>query len=203
MLGALGYSPNVAQSSDVVLAIRGLFSLVPVVFASLSLVIAARFPIDEAVHRAIRVGIARHGRGEPAVDPLTGATLLPTGGREVAEETGWLLDHFSPGELRRALRHGTPVLLRDACLATLAAAGTTVAAVALAVRQLGALSEPPGPVPVVAIVVSGIGLSTTVFHALRIRPALDLRRRPAKPEVLHAHLSGIERDRGESAQGAA
>ncbi len=203
VLGALGYRPNVAQSPDVVLAIRFFFAAVPVVFASLSLLIASRFPIDEKIHRAIRDGIARHARGEPAEDPLTGAVLPPAGEREVEEETSWLLDHHSPGELRRALRDGTPVLLRDALLAGAAALALSIGSVALALSRVGTLSDEPGPVPVIAIVVAGISLSAAVFHGLRIRPALALRRRPAKPEVLQAQLDAISRERGEPPRGGA
>jgi GPH family glycoside/pentoside/hexuronide:cation symporter len=197
IFGALGYRPNVAQSPDVVLAIRCFFAAVPVVFASLSLLIAMRFPIDEKAHREIRRGIARHARGESAEDPLTGTVLPPVGEREVEEETSWLLDHHSPGELRRALRDGSASLLRDALLAGAGSLVLAAGSVALALSRIGTLSDEPGPVPVIAIVVAGISLSTTVFHALRIRPALALRRRPAKPDVLQAHLEAIARERGE------
>ncbi len=196
VIGALGYRPNAVQSPEVVFAIRGFFAGVPVIFASLSLLIASRFPIDERIHRAIRDGIDRHARGDSAQDPLTGAELPPPGDREVAEETGWLLDHHSPGELRRALRRGPGVLLRDALLAAAGAAGVAAAAVALGVSRIEALRDPPGPVPVVSIVVAGIAFSLAVFHTLRVPSARRLIRNGVKPEVLQAQLDAVARERG-------
>ncbi len=106
ILGAIGYVSNAVQTPGVILAIKAIFALVPAVCGLLSFLIAWRFPITEKIHRAILDGIARHERGEHAIDPLTNAIVPPPNASGVYEATGWFLDNFSPGELRRYLARG-------------------------------------------------------------------------------------------------
>jgi GPH family glycoside/pentoside/hexuronide:cation symporter len=192
ILGAIGYQPNAEQTPEVVFAIRVLFALVPAAFSSFALLIAWRFPITERVHRRIRAGIDAHARGEAARDPLGGARLFPPGARDVDEETGWLLDHFSPRELRRAASRGTGSLCRDVALAALAALGVCAACVTLAVFRVGDLSNQPGTSAVVAIAVAGLALSVFLFHAIRLRVARRLQGEPLRPADLRAHLAALE-----------
>ena len=50
------------------------------------------------------------------------------------------------------------------------------------------LSEEPGLLPVVAIVVAGVAFSMALFHAIRVRAAILYRRRPIEPAILRAHI---------------
>jgi len=190
VLAWLGYVPNQPQTPEVVTAIKAIFALTPAAFSTAALLIAWRFPVSEAVHAAILKGVAAHARGEPALDPLTGQIVMPPDRQAVEEGTGWFLDHFSRGELLRVLRDGPGRALRDVLQAALA---TLVVATGLAVwvaNDLAANHGNPGPVAVVAIVIAGFSLTASVFHALRIAPALRLRRLSVPPETLRAHLDG-------------
>ncbi len=193
VLHAMGYQPNVPQSEEVLFALRALVGLVPAAFAGLALVIAWRFPITEEIHRRIQDGIERHARGELAEDPLDGRVLAPPGLRPVSEETGWLLDHFSAGELRRARDRGAPGLRRDCALAMAGSVLAFLAAVGLAWREVADLSGEPGALGVLAIAAAGILLSAVVFHAIRLRAALALAREGVSHEDLKAHCEAIAR----------
>lgn len=188
VLAALGYQPNVEQSPQVQFAIRAIFALAPAATALVAFAVACFFPISEAIHREIWAGIEAHKRGEAATDPLTGVVLPPPNDRGVDEDTGWFLDHFTSGELRRVLGNGSATLLRDAggwCLVSLALCGAGAFYTFEAVRDL---SEEPGLLPVVAIVVAGVAFSTALFHAIRVRAAILYQRRPVDPAVLRAHI---------------
>ncbi len=193
LLAWMGYQPNVAQSPDVVLAIRMIFALTPSAFSIAAFFIARRFPIDETVHRAILSGVEAHRRGEVAIDPLTKQRLMPPGTRTVDEDTGWFLDYFSVGELRRVLRRGVNGALGD----VLRVAALTVAlAVGLALwvaNEVSVSGGAPGPLAVIAIVGAGFALTVFVFHVSRIGPALKLRRAAVSEATIRAHLAHINR----------
>jgi GPH family glycoside/pentoside/hexuronide:cation symporter len=201
ILGSIGYQPNAEQAPQVVFAIRVLFALVPAAFSSAAFAIAWRFPIDERIHGRIQAGIDAHARGEVARDPLTGARLLPPGSREVDEETGWLLDHFSPGELRRVLSGGVARLRRDTALAALGSLGACAACVILASFQARDPSQQPGAIAVVAIAAAGAALAVLLFHAIRMRVARRLRSESLRPADLRAHLATLEPFRETSTEG--
>ena len=126
LIAWLGYQPNVAQSHDVVFAIRMIFALTPAAFSAAAFFIARRFPIDETVHRAILAGVEAHRRGDAAVDPLTHQRLMPSADRAVDEDTGWYLDYFSIGELRRVIRRGAGVAVVDVLRAAVVAIGIAI-----------------------------------------------------------------------------
>lgn len=190
-LGSLGYRPNVPQTPEVVLAIKGLFALTPAFFSALSFFIAWRLPITEPVHRAILRGIDAHRRGEAAEDPLTGAMLSPARGRTVPEDAAWFLDTFSPRELRRLGREGPASVLR----AVAAAAGFWLALGAGAALFVSAhlrdLSAQPGALTVIAVVVAGMSLAGFGFHALRLAAARRLATEPPDPALVQAHLESL------------
>jgi GPH family glycoside/pentoside/hexuronide:cation symporter len=191
VLGAIGYQPNAEQSEEVVFAIRALLGLVPAAFATLALVVAWRFPITETIHRDIQRGIERHARGEAVHDPLTGELLPPPGRRGVDDATGWLLDHFSRGELARAAERGVGRLRTDAALAAGFAAVACAAAVALALLRLRVEPGQAGAVAVVAIAAAGASFAVFVFHALRLRAARGIDPARVPPAVLEAHLAAL------------
>jgi GPH family glycoside/pentoside/hexuronide:cation symporter len=193
LLAWLGYQPNVAQSPDVVLAIRVIFALTPALFSFAAFFIARRFPIDETVHRAVLAGIDAHRRGEAATDPLTGQRLKPPSQRSVDEETGWFLDYFSVGELRRVLRRGTHGVLADVVRVAALAIAIAVGLAAWVAHDVSASGGTPGPFGVIAIVSAGFALTIFVFHLSRIVPALRLRRTAVSDATIRAHLAHIDR----------
>jgi GPH family glycoside/pentoside/hexuronide:cation symporter len=192
LLAWLGYQPNAVQSPDVVLAIRVIFALTPAAFSIAAFFIARRFPIDEAVHRAILAGIARHRGGDAAIDPLTQQRLAPPGDRTVHEDTGWFLDYFSTGELRRVLRRGRIGALGDVLRVAALALGIAVGLAVWVAREIASSGGTPGPLAVVAIVAAGFALTVFVFHLSRIGPALRLRREAVTDETIHSHLAHID-----------
>jgi len=190
ILGSIGYVPNAEQTPQVVFAIKAIFALAPAAFSVLAFFIAWRFPIDEAVHKAILAGIAQHARGEIATDPLTGEKLPPPRARVVDEETGWFLDHFSPRELRRFLDSGQRTIVRDAWRAAFGAIGACGIAIALVATQLTNLDVEPGPLPTLAVVSAGFAFAIFVFHLMRVSPARRLAAGAVPIDVVRAHLNG-------------
>jgi GPH family glycoside/pentoside/hexuronide:cation symporter len=197
LLAWLGYQPNVVQPPDVVLAIRVIFALTPAAFSIGAFFIARRFPIDETVHRAILSGIEAHRRGDAATDPLTQQRLLPPGVRAVDEDTGWFLDYFSVGELRRVLRRGVGGVLGDVARVAVLAIAISIGLAVWVARDVSASGGVPGPLAVIAIVSAGFALTVFVFHLSRIGPALKLRRAKVSEATIRAHLAHIDRVPGD------
>jgi GPH family glycoside/pentoside/hexuronide:cation symporter len=196
LLAWLGYQPNVAQSESVVLAIRSVFALTPAVFSIAAFFIAWRFPIDETVHRAILAGIEAHQRGESVVDPLTGRTLAPPDERSVDEDTGWFLDYFSRGELKRVRRRGARGALGDVLRVAALALALTIGLAFWVKADLEATGGNPGPLAVFAIVTAGFAFTVFVFHLSRIAPALRLRGEGISDATFDAHLANTDGERG-------
>ena len=196
LLASLGYQPNVPQSPEVLLAIRSVFALTPAAFSIAAFFIAWRFPINEVVHRAILAGVAAHGRGEPALDPLTGRTLSPAEHRDVDEDTGWFLDYFSRGELKRVRRRGAHGALGDVLRVAALALALTVGLAFWVNADLEATGGNPGPLAVFAIVIAGFALTVFVFHLSRIGPALRLRRAGITDATIDAHLAHTNGEMG-------
>jgi GPH family glycoside/pentoside/hexuronide:cation symporter len=188
ILGSIGYVPNAMQTPQVVFAIKAIFALTPALFSTLAFFIAWRFPIDERVHRAILQGIERHGRGEDATDPRTGEVLPPVRLRVVDEDTGWFLDHFSHGELRRAVDRDRRGVVRDVWVAAFAAIAVCIGSALLAGVSVTNLEVDPGPVPVLAVVTVGFAFAVFVFHLMRLAPARQLAAGTVSVEVIRAHL---------------
>jgi GPH family glycoside/pentoside/hexuronide:cation symporter len=192
ILAAVGYVPNQEQTPEVLLMIRALMGLFPIAFSVVALVVLSRYPISEVVHRKIREGIEAHARGDSVVDPLTARTLPPPSEREVEEETGWFLDYFSPGELRRGLRLGNGRVLRDVLRAAAASLIACLGATWISFARISSADVEPGMVAVVAVVVSGLSLTAFFFHALRIRPARRLARATVSSDTVRIHLKALE-----------
>jgi glycoside/pentoside/hexuronide:cation symporter, GPH family len=188
ILGSIGYVPNVAQTPQVVFAIRAIFALTPAFFSTLAFFIAWRFPIDEAVHRAILHGIAQQAQGRNATDPLTGEVLAPVRQRAVDEDTGWFLDYFSPRELLRFVTRDRQSIVRDVWIAAFAAIGVCVGAAVLAAFWVTNLEVDPGPIPVLAVVTVGFAFAVFVFHLMRLGPARELAKGAVPAPLIRAHL---------------
>jgi len=192
ILGAVGYVPNQAQTPEVILAIRTLYSLFPAVFYVTALAIVLRYPISEAVHRAIREGIARHQHGDPAVDPLTGAVVPPPGAASrQGEDTGWFLDYFSQRELERVLAFGPARLRIDVWRAFGVASLLCLSAGIVVSRSLAGLDGEPGPSTVVAVAGGGLALTAALFQAGRLGAAWRFMADPPARAVVEAHIERL------------
>jgi GPH family glycoside/pentoside/hexuronide:cation symporter len=76
ILGAVGYTPNMAQSEEVVLTLRVLYALVPSVCNIVALLIAVAYPISSQSHEAIKWAIGERKAGRPVKDPLHGERIM-------------------------------------------------------------------------------------------------------------------------------
>ncbi|GBD25869.1 putative symporter YjmB [bacterium HR30] len=188
ILGSIGYVPNQPQTPQVVFAIKAIFALAPAVFAFLAFLIALRFPISEQIHREILQGITRHREGLPAIDPLTGLTLPPPQDREVDEQTGWFLDHFSPRELEHYLAGSPAAAIKSAWRSAMGAVGVGVGSLAFAFTQVRSFEVDPGALPVLAVVASGFCVALAAFHLSRLPAARELARKQLPRHVIEAHL---------------
>lgn len=190
ILGELGYLPNAVQSPEVIVAIKAMFALLPAMCAVLAFMIAWRFPITEKVHRAILEGVDRHAQGLDAIDPLTGRTVPPPQAGPVDEATGWFLDNFSAGELRRHLKKRGLSSLRDVLVSAAGAIALSVFAAIYAISCARAPGTDLGALASLSVVAAGFALAVFVFHLLRISAALRLSAGNVPPAAIRAHLDG-------------
>ena len=191
VLATLGFQPNVEQTESVQWAIRVLFAAAPGIMAILAMGVAFKYPINERIQRATLAGIEAHRRGESALDPITGRRLAPPDERGLDEDTGWFLDHFSLGELRRALAGGDckRVLRRDTWLAL--GVSTVLFIVALlGVGRVLDLSGRPGIGLLMLVLLAGVAITGVCFHAFRV--SASSRAATISPEALRAHLAITE-----------
>lgn len=200
ILGGMGYVPNEAQQTPAVVdTLRVLISVVPAGFNAIGLALMWWYPLNERVHAAVRHAVAQHARGESATDPITGHSLPPLAAREVDEDTGWFLDHFSVRELRSYVEHGRSPFL-SALIKTLVSLAVVVVCVFVAVGAVDRLDVDPGPMPSLLIVLAGLSLALCAFHALRLVPARKLEGGAVSKEVVVLHLAALD---GEPEQTAA
>ncbi|MCG8589514.1 MAG: MFS transporter [Proteobacteria bacterium] len=192
VLASVGYAPNVEQSETVQWTIRAIYGLGPAITAALAMVVASFYPISQAVHTAIRQGIDAHARGESAVDPLTGARLAPPGDRDVDEETGWFLDHFSPRELERVEQRGPESLRAPIAFKVVLGGVVAFLATAFVVADVRSLETEPGTLAVMAILIAGYGLAAAAFHAVRWHKAGQLLEQPLPKDVVRRHRLAVE-----------
>jgi hypothetical protein len=190
VLATIGYVPNIEQTPQVVLAIKAIFALLPAFFSALAFVAALRFPIDERIHARIRLGIEAHANGHAAIDPLTGATVLPPRSRSVDEDTGWFLDHFTHRELASYLAHGSIWFLARVWFAALASLFVCGAATWIAGERITSLEADPGAIAVLAIVTAGFALAVFFFHVVRLLQSRRLLRGDVAPRAIAAWLEG-------------
>ncbi|MDD9938819.1 MAG: MFS transporter [Myxococcales bacterium] len=191
ILGGSGYVPNEPnQSAQVIMTLSVLFALVPAGFNAIGISIMWWYPLSEENHGLIRDGIAKHAAGEAALDPITGEMLPPPGQREVDEDTGWFLDNFSRRELGAYLKRKTQPVT-SVLVAMLASAGLCALGVVLAVQTVPGFDRDPGPIPSLCIVLAGLSLAATLFHALRMRPALRMREAAPETAVIERHHGSV------------
>jgi len=192
VLAEMGYVPNAVQSPQVIFAIRAMFALLPALFAVLSFIIAYRFPITEETHREILDGIKRHEEGAGALDPLTGRSVPAPHAGPVDEATGWFLDNFSAGELRRYLKYAGSSPIRDVMISALVAIGLSVFAAGYAYSCVRGAETDPGALASLSVVAAGFALAVFVFHLLRIIAARKLSEGAVPPATIRAHLDAAE-----------
>ncbi len=70
ILGMTGYTPNEAQSPEVIKTLRILYALVPSVLNLAGLAIALAYPISDEVHTRIKAAIERKRSGDAFENPL-------------------------------------------------------------------------------------------------------------------------------------
>ncbi|MDP6375143.1 MAG: MFS transporter [Pseudomonadales bacterium] len=188
IIASFGYVSNADQTETVQLVIMLLYSLAPASAALLSVGVFILFPINERTHLAVLEGIGKHKRGESAIDPLTGELLAPPDKKEIDEDTGWFLDHFSKVELSRVLRQGRKALLLSTVLSSAASLAIMVMATWFALEGLGDMSVRPGVVVVLQILLSGLALTGFVYHAVRVSAARRMSARHVSNEDIRVHL---------------
>lgn len=192
ILGAVGYVPNAAeQTAEVTFTIKFLYALVPAVLNAIGLSIMWWYPLSEKRHAQIREGVAQHARGQSVQDPITGHTLAPPGERQVDEDTGWLLDYFSVGELRRVAAGRLVGVQAGICLWTVLSALLSLGFMWAAIVLVGSLEQDPGPLPSLAIIIAGLALTAAMFHGARLRPFRRLRRQQVSDVTINNHLQAI------------
>ena len=190
ILASLGYVPNAVQSPHVVLAIRAIFALTPATCSVLSFLIARHFPITQAIHSAILDGIAAHGRGEDALDPLTGVTVPPPK-PGLDDDTSWFLDNFSSGELKRYLARGGRQPVRDVLTMATISISVSVLSAMYVIHRVGSLSSNPGAMTSVIVVAAGLALALFAFHLMRLGAARRLAAGEVPMDVIRAHLGQV------------
>ncbi len=193
VLASVGFVPNAVQSETVVETIRAIDGLLPASMAFAAMYVSARFPITESIQRAILAGIEAHKRGELAVDPLTGKQLPPPNDRGLDEDTGWFLDHFSPGELRRALAGGWQTLARDSGAALVGALAICALASGVAWASFSGVDEEPGGVAVLGVALAGLAFAAACFHAVRVHAARGAGRTGLVRDEVGTHLALVAR----------
>ncbi len=192
IMAQLGYEPNVEQSEAMKFTIRSIYSFGPASFGLVSLLVFLLFPIREQNHRQILEGIEKHKRGESAIDPLTGKLLPPPDARNVEEDTGWFLDHFSRGELRRLEGRGPVGLCWTSAFWALGCLALASLSFWLVFQGLGDLSSRPGLWTTVEVAVGGFAATGLLYHLVRLRAALRLVRAPIPAETVRAHLEVLD-----------
>ncbi len=188
VLASIGYVPNAEQTPEVVFAIRMIYALAPASTAIAAFFIARHYPITAEVHRAILGGVEAHQRGESAIDPLNGRMVPPPNARGVDEATGWFLDYFSTGELKRYLRGGAFSPVRDVYLSVGGSAAVCLAVGLFAAERMTNLGAEPGAVASLAVVAAGIALAVFMFHVVRLGPARQLAAGLISNDQILAHL---------------
>ncbi len=190
VLASLGYIPNAVQAPQVVFAIRAIFALGPATCSMLSFLIARRFPITEMIHNKILEGIRLHGRGEAALDPMTGALVPPpTPGHD--EDVGWFLDYFSSGELKRYLAKGASQPVRDVLTVAAISIGVSALSIVYVLHRISSLRTDPGATISLIVVAAGLALAIFVFHLMRLGPARRLAAGEVPADVIRAHLGEV------------
>jgi glycoside/pentoside/hexuronide:cation symporter, GPH family len=190
ILASLGYVPNAVQSPHVVFAIRAIFALTPATCSALSFLIARHFPITQTIHSAILDGIDRHARGEAALDPLT-SFMVPPPKPGHDEDTGWFLDYFSSGELKRYLAKSGSQPVRDVLTVATISISVSIVSVIYVLHRVHSLSTDPGALTSVVVVAAGLALAIFVFHLMRLGPARRLAAGEVPADVVRAHLGQV------------
>jgi glycoside/pentoside/hexuronide:cation symporter, GPH family len=190
ILAAMGYVPNAVQNPHVVLAIRAIFALGPATFATLSFIIARRYPLTEGAHRQILAGINLHQQGDAALDPLTGQMVAPPARRQVDEDTGWFLDYFSAGELRNFVTKGPAAPLRDVMMRAGISIAVSLGSALWVAHQLRIIRpDDSGAIISMVVVAGGFAFALFLFHLMRLGPARRLASGVISDDIVRAHLA--------------
>jgi GPH family glycoside/pentoside/hexuronide:cation symporter len=196
VLGIVGYNPVLpSQTPQTLLAIRGLYALLPIIFHIIVLIIILKYPISREVHGLIRKGIDDLGRGDQATDPITGKTLVPL--KPEDEDTTWFLDNFSIKELNKISVKGASDLVagvfRHVVTWGVVCFSTVIFTVMMLHNALGSsqADQLKQGVGACLVVVAGLSLTLMVFHISRIQAAKKMTAQPVGPEVIQNHIINL------------
>ncbi|MBU4053602.1 MAG: MFS transporter, partial [Proteobacteria bacterium] len=196
VLGVVGYDPTLSsQTPDTLFAIRGLYALLPILFHIIALLIIIKYPISRKVHVAIRKGIDDLSRGDQTTDPISGKTLLPV--KPEDEDTTWFLDHFSVKELKKVTEKGGQGLVARVFRHVAACAFVCVSSIVYTVWLLqgslsrGADDQMKQGVGACLVVVAGLALTMTLFHAFRVQAAKKMAAQPVSADVIKNHIVNL------------
>lgn len=192
VLGSVGYAPDAAaQSADVVFTIKTLHALLPATLNAIGLGLMWWYPLSESRHAAVRRAVAAHAAGETIIDPVSGERVPPPGARAVDETTAWRLDHFSPRELARIACGGRRAVASGITVRVLAWAVLAMGLGASIALQLGSFEQDPGALPALTIVIAGLALTASLFHAARLPAIIRMSRDPVAATTVLAHLEDV------------
>jgi hypothetical protein len=112
----------------------------------------------------------------------------------VDEETGWFLDYFSVGELRRFISQGPGTPVRDVRMSAVFAIAVCVLPAIWVAYLVFQLRGDPSNVTSLMIVigglvVSGFAFAIFIFHLMRLGPAHQLASGAVSPDIVRAHLA--------------
>jgi hypothetical protein len=125
------------------------------------------------------------------MDPLTGNSIAPHGEDRVSEDDGWFLDHFTSGELRRAIAGGAGSVVTSVVVAAGVSLLACLGAGAVALAGMTNPESRPPLTTVFAIVTAGLAFTAFVFHCLRLKPARQMARDPYSDDIIRTHLDGV------------
>ena len=185
-LGMSGYEPNaISQSPTVLWALRIMFAVVPAIFDGLAIAIMLGYPLVEPMHARIRALLPAVRAGETIRDPIARRPLAWPA-RDSQDQRA-LLGHFSVAELRAYVRSGR-IPLSSAALWMLVCGAVAAAGVVAVFALVPDLESDPGPLPTLAIIGAGLGLTGFVFHSVRVLAAIRWQRRPVPRASVRDHL---------------
>ncbi len=192
VMGTFGYvSGQTEQSPEVVLGLRAIM-VVPSFLAHFAgAMMTLGYPLSSAVHGRLLHALRLRRAGESTTDPITGQRLSATSSADPGADLAWL-DALSLRELRRALDGAARSLPARVMLRISGAAALTTLGAAIAIVSAGDLARKPGIAAVGGILLVGVGLTATLYHAARLRPARRVAAGEVKPASLARHIEQIE-----------
>eukprot|EP00164_Ancoracysta_twista_P010172 GFYU01015269.1.p1 GENE.GFYU01015269.1~~GFYU01015269.1.p1 ORF type:complete len:809 (-),score=267.89 GFYU01015269.1:148-2538(-) len=188
MLGFIPPVEGVAQPQDasVKFFIRFVFVFLPATCCIVSFLIKRGFPIKtKEMTETISKGIEAHMNGEPATDPITGASVEILVMTQEQEDKIWVFENYSAPLLKEALQSNSadPVIkaMRNYLIVAIS---LFVFFLTMVISFFGLLLNPKASiVPIISVIGAGISLCFLGVSVMRYRDALKLGRLMEEPET--------------------